>query len=265
MALSSNKKALEEKEKGNKFFANKDYPTAIKHYTAAIEQDNKDYTFWSNRAASFLGINDFKSALDDAAHSITLKPDWSKGYYRQGLAYWGLGDIDSAFFALEKALQYDPSNQDIKAKVAEAAAERRKPKKVGLDGKPLPDWQIAKEEGNWHYKESRYEKAIEYYTKALNLASKSEDKAVIMANRAACYMTNTTQNYHEAIVDCTNALEINPNYTKALLRRGQAYEALEKYKLALQDMKQVLQLDPTNEVASQAAHRITTILKKFGN
>jgi len=265
MATSTDKKALEEKEKGNKFFLNKDYHNAIKHYSAAIDYDSKDYTFWSNRAASLLGLNDFKNALADATQSIALKPDWSKGHYRQGLAYWGLGDIDASYFALEKALQYDPSNQDIKAKVAEAAGERRKPKKVGADGKPLPDWQIAKEEGNWNYKESRYEKAIEYYNKALNLCTKPEDRAVIMANRAACFMTNTTQNYHEAIVDCTNALEINPNYTKALIRRGQAYEALEKFKLALQDMKQVLLLDPSSTVASQAVHRISTTLKKFGN
>jgi len=264
MAASTNKKALEEKEKGNKFFLNKDYPNAIKHYSAAIDNDKNDYTFWSNRAASFLGLNDFKNALSDATQSVTLKSDWSKGYYRQGLAFWGLNDIDAAYFALEKALQYDPTNQDIKQKVAEANAERRKPKKVGPDGKPLPDWQIAKEEGNWHYKESRYEKAIEYYTKALNLATNPEDKAVLMSNRAACFMTNTTQNYNEAIVDCSNALEINPNYLKALIRRGQAYEAIEKFKLALQDMKQVLQLDPANTVASQAVHRITTTLKKFG-
>jgi len=98
----------------------------------------------------------------------------------------------------------------------------------------------------------------------LNLATNPEDKAVLMSNRAACFMTNTTQNYNEAIVDCSNALEINPNYLKALIRRGQAYEAIEKFKLALQDMKQVLQLDPANTVASQAVHRITTTLKKFG-
>jgi len=132
MAASTNKKALEEKEKGNKFFLNKDYPNAIKHYSAAIDNDKNDYTFWSNRAASFLGLNDFKNALSDATQSVTLKSDWSKGYYRQGLAFWGLNDIDAAYFALEKALQYDPTNQDIKQKVAEANAERRKPKKLVL-------------------------------------------------------------------------------------------------------------------------------------
>lgn len=34
--------------------------------------------------------------------------------------------------------------------------------------------------------------------------------------------------------DCTAALELNPRYVKALLRRAQANESLEKYDVALE-------------------------------
>lgn len=40
---------------------------------------------------------------------------------------------------------------------------------------------------------------------------------------------------YEAVVDdCTAALELNPRYVKALLRRAQANEKLEKYDVALE-------------------------------
>jgi import receptor subunit TOM70 len=51
---------------------------------------------------------------------------------------------------------------------------------------------------------------------------------------------------HEAVVeDCAAALEIQPRYGKALVRRAQAYEALEKPTEALADAKVALEVDDT--------------------
>ena len=48
--------------------------------------------------------------------------------------------------------------------------------------------------------------------------------AVFLANRAAAF---AKIGEHEAVVeDCTQALELRPEYTKALLRRALAREAL---------------------------------------
>jgi tetratricopeptide (TPR) repeat protein len=56
-------------------------------------------------------------------------------------------------------------------------------------------------------------------------------KADIYANRAACYV----QLYEpkKVLDDCNNALKLAPDHAKALLRRAQALESLEKYKEAL--------------------------------
>lgn len=40
--------------------------------------------------------------------------------------------------------------------------------------------------------------------------------------------------YDEVVQDCTAALELNPGYVKAILRRAQANEHLEKYDIALE-------------------------------
>ena len=43
-------------------------------------------------------------------------------------------------------------------------------------------------------------------------------------------------NYEEAVKESTKALELEPNYVKALVRRAQAAEKLEKYEDALAGM-----------------------------
>lgn len=43
-------KATELKNQGNKAFAAHDWPTAIDFYTKAIELNDKEPTYWSNRA-----------------------------------------------------------------------------------------------------------------------------------------------------------------------------------------------------------------------
>jgi hypothetical protein len=40
-------------------------------------------------------------------------------------------------------------------------------------------------------------------------------------------------------MDCTHVLEFRPDDVKALMRRAQASEACERYKSALQDVRQV--------------------------
>ena len=56
----------------------------------------------------------------------------------------------------------------------------------------------------------------------------------------------------KAIEDCTEALELNPNYVKALLRRAQTYEDTDKPHEAMKDFKKILELDPGNKDARMA-------------
>lgn len=57
-------------------------------------------------------------------------------------------------------------------------------------------------------------------------------------NRAACY--KQLSNFDGTIEDSTAVLEYKPDDVKSLVRRAQAYEACERYKSALQDVRQVL-------------------------
>lgn len=48
------------------------------------------------------------------------------------------------------------------------------------------------------------------------------------------------------------AIELNPEYVRALLRRAELYEQTEKLDEALEDYKKVLELDPNQPSARQA-------------
>jgi tetratricopeptide (TPR) repeat protein len=68
--------------------------------------------------------------------------------------------------------------------------------------------------------------------------------AVYHCNRAACLLH--LLKYQEAIQDCTVAVLLNPKYTKAWMRRSNAYENTERIEDALEDAKKALESDPAN-------------------
>ncbi|KAK9464549.1 mitochondrial precursor protein [Lipomyces arxii] len=86
-----------------------------------------------------------------------------------------------------------------------------------------------KNAGNAEFRKKSYEKAIDLYTKAIQCSP----DAVFYSNRAACY---TAQEKWEKVVEDTSAaLEMDPEYLKALSRRGTAYEKLQNYSEAVVD------------------------------
>ncbi|CAN0247930.1 unnamed protein product, partial [Phaeothamnion confervicola] len=89
------------------------------------------------------------------------------------------------------------------------------------------------------YKARQYEDAVDYYTMALRCSPDADDekdnKAIFFANRAACHIQ--LEEWPQVVEDCSRALELKERYVKALMRRAAANEKLEKYDLALEDIK----------------------------
>jgi len=244
------------KNKGNSEFQKQNYQVAIEYYTYACEIEPKNPTYLTNRAAAYASLKQWDKCLRDAEKAITLNGDWMKGWYRKGQALQELGRLQEATAAYKKAVGLEPGNADVAKKAQDC--ER-------LWKKDLSNADLLKEEGNEHFKIGKMQQAIDCYTKAINACGNSEKdlktKAACFNNRAHCY----TQLYdHRKVVDdCTECLRLEPGNLKALLRRGFAYEALEKMKLALEDFNAVLAVDPSVSKAHQAAHRIKQAIKAF--
>ncbi|KAH1007207.1 hypothetical protein HUJ04_004473 [Dendroctonus ponderosae] len=104
-----------------------------------------------------------------------------------------------------------------------------------------------KEKGNVHVKSKEWDRAINCYTKAINLYSYDP---VFYANRALCYLKKNS--FIAAEEDSTLSLRLDGTYVKALLRRAAAREGLGKALQAAEDWLSVLQLEPKNKEATLA-------------
>ncbi|XP_013784931.1 tetratricopeptide repeat protein 1-like [Limulus polyphemus] len=112
--------------------------------------------------------------------------------------------------------------------------------------------QSLKNDGNEKFRNKQYLEAIKFYSKALQICplSFTKERSTMYSNRAAC-RAKLEQN-EEAIFDCTKALDLNPSYLKAILRRAQLHKTTEKLDEALTDYQQVLEIDPNILEAREA-------------
>ncbi|XP_052893522.1 tetratricopeptide repeat protein 1 [Anopheles moucheti] len=113
-----------------------------------------------------------------------------------------------------------------------------------------------KQQGNELFKQGEYLQSLDLYTRALRLCplDRTEARAILYANRAAA--KTKLDRKKSALDDCTKALEYNPNYVKALLRRANLYEETDKLDESLEDYRKVLELEPGNSEAQAAQTRL---------
>ncbi|XP_073680871.1 tetratricopeptide repeat protein 1 [Garra rufa] len=113
-----------------------------------------------------------------------------------------------------------------------------------------------KEKGNTQFKSGEHVEAEESYTAALGVCPVcySKERSILFSNRAAARLHQDKKD--SAISDCSKAIELNPNYVRAILRRAELYEKTDKLDEALEDYKTVLEKDPGIPAAREACMRL---------
>ena len=106
--------------------------------------------------------------------------------------------FENAVTAAEKAGQIDPRNVEISVLLNNVRLVSR-----------------ARARGNDLFKSERFTEASSAYGEGLRL---DPSNAILLCNRAACWYKLGL--WERSVDDCNQALLIQPNYTKALLRRA---------------------------------------------
>ena len=106
-----------------------------------------------------------------------------------------------------------------------------------------------------HFLQSKYSEALEAAPITAPL-----QRAIYFSNRAACHMR--LEEYSEAAIDCSAALDLHPIYVKALVRRASAFEGMGDYEATLVDLKKVLELEPENKAAAASIARVEPLAEK---
>ncbi|EFY97335.1 hypothetical protein MHUMG1_06973 [Metarhizium humberi] len=111
--------AVDLKNKGNKSFASGDYPAAVDFYSKAIGLNDKEPTFFTNRAQAYIKTEAYGYAIADAGKALELNPKLIKAYYRRGLARTAILRPKEAIDDFKECVRLDPNNKDARLKLEE--------------------------------------------------------------------------------------------------------------------------------------------------
>ncbi|OXU22425.1 hypothetical protein TSAR_000636 [Trichomalopsis sarcophagae] len=120
-----------------------------------------------------------------------------------------------------------------------------------------------KSKGNSLFREGEYVNATSTYTEGLRTCPLiyEKDRAILFANRAAA-KAKFMPDKISAISDCTKAIELDPVYVKAYLRRAHFYEEADKLDEALADYKKVLTFDPAHTESICAIKKLEPMIQE---
>ncbi|KAI9795539.1 MAG: hypothetical protein M1835_005563 [Candelina submexicana] len=107
------------KQKGNRAFAEHDWPAAVDLYTQAIHVNGKDPSFFCNRAQANIKLESYGYAIADASKAIELDPGYVKAYYRRGIANTAILNSRAALKDFKTVVKKAPNDRDAKLKLAE--------------------------------------------------------------------------------------------------------------------------------------------------
>ncbi|KAA8521897.1 hypothetical protein F0562_012789 [Nyssa sinensis] len=257
--------AQKEKEAGNAAYKKKDFETAIQHYTKAIELDDEDISFLTNRAAVYLEMGKYEECIKDCDKAVErgreLRSDFkmvARALTRKGTALVKMAkcskDYEPAIETFQKALT-EHRNPDTLRKLNDAEKAKKE-----LEQQEYFDPKLADEErekGNEYFKEQKYPEAVKHYTESLR-RNPQDPKAY--SNRAACYTKLGA--LPEGLKDAEKCIELDPTFAKGYNRKGAIQFFMKEYDKALETYQEGLKHDPHNQELLDGVRRCVEQINK---
>ncbi|XP_038690157.1 TPR repeat-containing thioredoxin TTL1-like [Tripterygium wilfordii] len=164
-------------------------------------------------------------------------------YFVRAQIEMALGRFDNAVAAVEKAGHVDPRNIEVAMLLNNVRLVAR-----------------YRARGNDLFKSDRFTEACSAYGEGIRL---DPSNSVLYCNRAACSFKLGL--WEQSIEDCNQALCIQPNYKKALLRRAASNSKLERWADAVRDYEALRrELPDDNGIAESLFHAQVALKKSRG-
>jgi len=240
--------SLKEKELGNSAYKKKEFKTALEHYDKAISLDPTEISFLTNKAAVFFEMKEYDQCISTCEKAIDTgrenRADFkliAKALTRIGNAYKAKKDYanSKAFYAKALSEHRTPETKEALSKVE--VLLKAQTRLAYIDPSKAEE---EKEKGNEMFKAGKYPDAIKHYTEAI---LRNPDDSKIYSNRAACY-TKLTE-FNLGLKDCDMCIKLDPQFTKAYIRKGKILQGMRQYNKAQSAYQQAMDLDSTSQEA----------------
>jgi len=241
--MGDDEKALAEKQLGNDAYKKKDFDEAIAHYSKAVELNPKEMTFLSNIAAVMFEQKKYAECVEYCAKAVDVgrenRADFkvvAKALSRQGNAHRRLGELDKAKVTFEKALT-EQNTPDYRLQLSELTKLIKQKAEEEYVNPEMAEGE--KQKGNEFFKKGDYGSAVKHYSEAIR---RNPADPKIYSNRAACY--TKLMSFDLSLKDCDKAIELDPKFIKAFLRKANAQKGMGQTSRAKTTYEKALELDP---------------------
>ena len=237
-------------------------------YTAAIDLDPSNSTFYSNRSACHLLLKNYELAVKDASLVTRLSPDQAKGWGRLGAALFSAGQYEEATPAYAKAATLEPSNAEYRAQTVAARTKAQRGEGVaGEESRRKFYMEKHKKQGLEEFQAGNYVSAVRYFTQAIDVdpcnhlhfsnRSAAHCKIAVMPTTA---LRDVPDSYRTALADAEKCIKLNPTWAKGHSRKGASLMGLKQFREAKAAFDAGLQLDASEKNCVSGAKEAQAVL-----
>ena len=216
---------------GKRLIEQTSYESAVETFDRVLENDNNSLEAYYGRGEAYYRLEDFNKAVKDFDKVLEINAQDAQAYLYRGYAYAGLNKYENAIEDYSKSIDLNPDN-------ANAYHNR----------------------GNAYKNIEQIDKALIDYTVAIEL---DPDSAQIYVDRASIYYD--LGDLKQEIADYTKAIEIQPDYGLAFELRGEAYEARDRERKAIQDFATAASLYLQQSKNAEFQKMFARIKEKYQN